>query len=258
MEKDIIEKWIVNWGSFAGSGDGDGCGNGSGYGFGYGSGYGCGYGFGYGCGYGDGDGSGSGYGCGYGSGYGDGSGSGYGSGCGYGSGDGSGSGNGSGDGSGCGSQIKKHTKRDVHYIDSIPTIIVSIFGNYAKGFLIREDTFELTKCYLAKDPVSGKVAHGDTLKEASVALYAKIMDSMTVEEKIESFCAQFEKGKKYKGKVFFDWHHILTGSCMFGRKQFVDERHLSLEDEYTVDQFIEICENAYGAERIKKLKEKWN
>ena len=124
--------------------------------------------------------------------------------------------------------------------------------------MIREDTFELTKCYLAKDPVSGKVAHGDTLKEASVALYAKITDSMTVEEKIESFCAQFEKGKKYKGKVFFDWHHILTGSCMFGRKQFVDEHHLSLEDEYTVDQFIEICENAYGAEEIRKLKERWN
>ena len=226
MEKDIIEKWIVNWGSFAGSGYGCGNGNGDGYGCGNGN--------------GDGDGSGSGYGFGYGSGYGDGDGSGY------------------GDGSGCGSQIKKHTKRDVHYIDSIPTIIVSIFGNYAKGFLIREDTFELTKCYLAKDPVSGKVAHGDTLKEASVALYAKIMDSMTVEEKIESFCAQFEKGKKYKGKVFFDWHHILTGSCMFGRKQFVDARHLSLEDEYTVDQFIEICENAYGAEEIRKLKEKWN
>ena len=124
--------------------------------------------------------------------------------------------------------------------------------------MIREDTFELTKCYLAKDPVSGKVTHGDTLKEASVALYAKIMDSMTVQEKIESFCAQFEKGKKYKGKVFFDWHHILTGSCMFGRKQFVDARHLSLEDEYTVDQFIEICENAYGADAIKKLKERWN
>lgn len=50
----------------------------------------------------------------------------------------------------------------------------------------------------------------------------------------------------------------MTGSCMFGRKQFVDARHLSLEDEYTVDQFIEICENAYGAETIKKLKEKWN
>lgn len=212
MEKDIIEKWIVNLGSFAGFGNG----NGNGYG----------------------NGNGSGDGSGYGNGSGDG--------CGYGSGD------------GYFLQIKKHTKRDVHYIDSIPTIIVSIFGNYAKGLVIREDTFELTKCYLAKDPVSGKVAHGDTLKEASVALYAKIMDSMTVQEKIESFCAQFEKGKKYKGKVFFDWHHILTGSCMFGRKQFVDARHLSLEDEYTVDQFIEICENAYGAETIKKLKEKWN
>lgn len=216
MEKDIIEKRIVNLGSFAGSGSG----------------------------YGDGSGFGDGFGSGYDSGSGDGFGSGF--------------GDGSGDGSGDGYQIKKHTKRDVHYIDSIPTIIVSIFGNYAKGLVIREDTFELTKCYLAKDPVSGKVAHGDTLKEASDALYEKIMDSMTVQEKIESFCAQFEKGKKYKGKVFFDWHHILTGSCMFGRKQFVDERHLSLEDEYTVDQFIEICENAYGADAIKKLKEKWN
>ena len=224
MEKDIIEKWIVNLDSFAGSRDGSGSGSGSG------------------SGNGDGDGNGNG------GGYGDSSGSGYGN--------GNGSGNGSGDGYFL--QIKKHTKRDVHYIDSIPTIIVSIFGNYAKGFVIREDTFELTKCYLAKDPVSGKVAHGDTLKEASVALYAKIMDSMTVQEKIESFCAQFEKGKKYKGKVFFDWHHILTGSCMFGRKQFVDARHLSLEDEYTVDQFIEICENAYGADAIKKLKERWN
>lgn len=204
MEKDIIEKRIVNLGSFAGSG----------YGYGFVA--------------VAGDGSGSGYGSGSGSGFVD------------------------------GYQIKKHTKRDVHYIDSIPTIIVSIFGNYAKGLVIREDTFELTKCYLAKDPVSGKVAHGDTLKEASDALYEKIMDSMTVQEKIESFCAQFEKGKKYKGKVFFDWHHILTGSCMFGRKQFVDERHLSLEDEYTVDQFIEICENAYGADVIKKLKERWN
>ena len=236
MEKDIIEKRIVNLGSFAGSGYGSGSGFGSGDGDGFGDG----------SGYGFGDGSGSGYG----------SGSGFGSG--YGSGSGSGFGFGDGDGSGSGYQIKKHTKRDVHYIDSIPTIIVSIFGNYAKGLVIREDIFELTKCYLAKDPVSGKVAHGDTLKEASVALYAKIMDSMTVQEKIESFCAQFEKGKKYKGKVFFDWHHILTGSCMFGRKQFVDARHLSLEDEYTVDQFIEICENAYGAETIKKLKEKWN
>ena len=204
MENNIIEKWIVNLDSFAGSSSGSSSGDG--------------------CGSGDGSGYGSGYGC----------------------------------GDGYFLQIKKHTKRDVHYIDSIPTIIVSIFGNYAKGFVIREDTFELTKCYLAKDPVSGKVAHGDTLKEASVALYAKITDSMTVEEKIESFCAQFEKGKKYKGKVFFDWHHILTGSCMFGRKQFVDEHHLSLEDEYTVDQFIEICENAYGAEEIRKLKERWN
>ena len=220
MEKDIIEKWIVNLGSFAGSGCGSGCGSGNGYGCGSGGGCGSGNGDGYGCGSGNGDS----YGCGSGNGY----------------------------------QIKKHTKRDVHYIDSVPTIIVSIFGNYAKGFVIREDTFELTKCYLAKDPVNGKVAHGDTLKEASVALYAKIMDSMTVQEKIESFCAQFEKGKKYKGKVFFDWHHILTGSCMFGRKQFVDEHHLSLEDEYTVNQFIEICENAYGANEIKKLKERWN
>lgn len=27
---------------------------------------------------------------------------------------------------------------------------------------------------------------------------------------------------------------------------------------YTVDEFIEICENDYGSEIIKELKERWN
>lgn len=32
---------------------------------------------------------------------------------------------------------------------------------------------------------------------------------------------------------------------------------LSLDSEYTVDEFLSLCENAYGGEIIKKLKEKF-
>lgn len=80
---------------------------------------------------------------------------------------------------------------------------------------------------------------------------------MTEEERISLFCKTFEKDKKYKGKIFFDWHSRLTGSCYFGRTQFVKDRNLDLEKEYSVDEFISIVENAYGSEIIKKVKKEW-
>ena len=36
------------------------------------------------------------------------------------------------------------------------------------------------------------------------------------------------------------------------------DRGLDVDAEYTVDEFIEICENAYGGEIINQLKERWN
>ena len=202
--------------------------NGSGYGYGSGSGYGSGDGYGS----GSGDGSGDGYGSGYGSGYG------------YGSGSGSGDGYGSGDG------ISKYNDHHVFMIDNIPTIITSIHGNVAKGFILNKD-LTLEKIFVVKG--NNKFAHGKTLKEAVADLQKKIFDDLDIEEKIEMFNKQFNRVEKYSGEEFYKWHHILTGSCTAGRDNFVRENNLDLKKLYTVDEFIKITKDSYGGNIIKKL-----
>ena len=80
---------------------------------------------------------------------------------------------------------------------------------------------------------------------------------MSEDDRIAAFVEQFSPDKAYKGEEFFKWHNILTGSCLFGRKQFVESHGLDLNAEYTVKEFISLCENDYGQEVIKKLKEKY-
>ena len=66
------------------------------------------------------------------------------------------------------------------------------------------------------------------------------------------------KNKKYPAENFYEWHHYLTGSCEMGRKSFMQDRNITFDDMYTVDEFITLCENSYGGEIIKELKERWN
>ena len=215
---------------FISSGDGSGDGYGSGSGSGYGSGSGSG------SGYGDGSGSGSG------------SGSGYGSGSGSGYGDGSGSGSGYGDGSG----IKSLNGHTVYNVDDTPTVFFNIKGNFAKCAILDCKT-SLLPCFVDKG--GGLFAHGSTLHEAHTALQAKLLKRKPIEERIADFKAEFESGKKYPASEFFKWHHILTGSCEFGRREFCRQHNIDLENgQYTVEEFIEVTKNAYGGETIKKLK----
>ena len=223
-----------------GSGCGSGFGSVPGCGAGFGDGFGSGYGYGFGSGSGKGSGSGSG----------DGDGSGFGSG----SGDGSGCGDGSGSGFGYGFGIEMFNNQQVRSIDDIPTIISNLKGNIAKGFILNSD-FTLSPCFVVKH--NSIFAHGETLHEAQQALESKLFDEMEVEEKIEMFLKEFEPNKKYKGSVFFDWHNKLTGSCDMGRTIFIRDNNLSLDDEYTVDEFIAITENSYGSEIIRQLKASW-
>lgn len=220
-----VKKWISDNAIF-----GNRDGNGSGYGDGYGNGNGSGNGYGSGSGCGDGSGDGKGYGNGYG----------------YGSGDGRGSGRGYG--------IKEIEGKQVYTIDGIQTIITHIKESYAKGFIIKKD-FTLMPCYVAKG--NGYFAHGNTLKEANAALRSKILTNLDIEETIKHFIEKFEKGKTYPGTEFFEWHHYLTGSCLMGREAFVKSNDLNLDDRFTVEEFIKICENDYGSEIIKKLKTIW-
>lgn len=201
-----------------------------------------------------------GYSCGSDYGFGFGSGNGYGSGSGNGYGDGKGScsvrgsGYGNGPGYGVGEGIKSFNGKTVYLIDEIQTIISTIKGNLAKGFILHSD-LSLSSCYICKS--NGYFAHGETLKEARQALREKMLKNMNIDETIEQFLSTFEKEKKYPVKDFYNWHHYLTGSCEMGRKSFLRDRNINFDDMYTVDEFIDICKDSFGNEAILKLKEKW-
>ena len=231
-------------------------------------GYGCGSGKGtdYGSGYGGGDGYGDGRGCGsgyshhYGFGYicGDGVGNGSDSGSGYGYGSGNGSGNDNGDcnesveGSGISVMNMKTFKGHiVDYIDSVPTIITNIHNNVASGFIIGFD-MTLIPCYVAK--AGNYFAHGKTLKDAVKDAEAKAMGAMPIGEQIEKFIEVFgSMDSEHTGKEFYDWHHILTGSCRMGRDKFCKENGIDLTKKYSVRYFLNITKNSYGGDIIKRI-----
>ena len=215
----------------------------SGYGSNYGSGDGCGYGSFFSSG--DGSGHNLGYSLGIGSGDGSGSGSGYGSEIGSGYGDGVGYGD--------GLKIKRIKNDLIFYVDETPTIFDHIKGNIAKGRIVDTNDFSLKECYIVKN--EHYFAHGETLKQALADLEEKALDNIPVEEKINEFRKKFNNKDKYSGNDFFTWHHILTGSCLAGRNNFIESGHYDLSKTYTVKQFIRICENAYGKRVIKRLKE---
>ena len=190
---------------------------------------------------GSGSGSGSGYGCGYGYGYGSGYGYGY----------GSGDGDGDGDGYGYGYGIATFGGDPVHSIDGVRTIIRSVHGNMAMGAILQAD-LTLRKCYIVKG--SGYFAHGDTLPAAMEALRDKLFEDMPEEERIEAFLSEFKPGEKYLAKLFYEWHHRLTGSCEMGRKDFANTHGIDIEnDTMTREEFAELTKNAYGGEVIRTL-----
>lgn len=206
---------------------------------------------GYGYGYGEGDGYGGGYsdGSGDGSGYGEGDGYGYGGG-GYGDGDGGGYGGGYGDGEGIPDKINN---MQIYYVDDVPTIITHVVGNIAKGYIVGEN-LSLKPCYIVKS--GNYFAHGKTKEQAIADVNAKAFSNLDIKQKINEFFKVFKLDKKYKGHEFFKWHNLLTGSCQMGRESFVRCNNLSLDDDYTVREFIDICKNAYGSEIIKQLENK--
>lgn len=221
-------------------------------------------GYGIGGGHGPGSGSGDGYGSDNGSGYGGGDGSGYGTvEChGYATGDGNGSGSASGSGYGNGGgygydydgvkNIEAFNGMVVHEIDNIPTLIDSVHGNFAKGRILSHN-LTTRPCFIAK--MGDYFAHGKTLKQAFADVREKFIRKLPIKERIEQFNARYpDRNIKVPASELFSWHHILTGSCLMGRKQFCEERGLDYKNgEYTVNMFIHLTKNAYGGDIIRQL-----
>jgi hypothetical protein len=95
------------------------------------------------------------------------------------------------------------------------------------------------------------------LKEAEAALAEKIFDNMDTDEKIDAFLKEFDLTSKYPAKMFYEWHHKLTGSCEFGRNQFVKNHDIDIENGmYTVREFIDITKGDYGGQIIEQIAER--
>ena len=176
-------------------------------------------------------------------------------------GDGSGDGDvygdvyGSGYGDVYGDGIEKINGQKVYPIDNTPTLIDSVHGNYARGSILNSD-LTLSPCYIAK--CGDYFAHGETLKEAVEDATEKYAKNQPVEGRIRVFNEKYpDRNKKVPAMELFNWHHILTGSCLMGRKNFCKNRGIDYEnEEYTVNEFIALTENAYGGDVIKQLKDK--
>ena len=180
-------------------------------------------------------------------------GNGSGSGSGNGSGSGSGSGNGDGYsyGYGDGYGVKGIHGHKVYMVDDTQTIITSVRGNVAQGFILQSD-LQLEPCYIVKE--NNKFAHGNTLRDAFTSLQEKQYDDSTKEERIEAFRQKFPAyDTKYDNRDLFAYHHVLTGSCRMGRESFVADKGLSLDGKTTVREFVELTKNAYGGDIIKQL-----
>ena len=206
---------------------------------------------------GDGSGDGSGYGSGDGSGYGDCDGSGSGDGSGYGSGDGSGygdcDGSGSGDGSGYGDCVKEFNGRKVYDIDSVSTLIYAVRGNITKGAVLCRD-LTLKDCWMARR--GNFFAHGDTLHEAVEAVEAKWRENRPLDDRIAEFLKTHPSLDEPYGDLF-EWHHILTGSCEFGRRQWCDGHGYKPTDSITLRTFLTETVGDYGGYVIRQVAQKY-
>ena len=196
-----------------------------------------------------GSGSGSGSGSGYGSGYGFGDGFGDGFGYGSGSGDGDGDGDGSGYGDGSGSGVKEFTGHKVYDIDSVPTLIFAVKGDVAKGATLKKD-MSLKDCWIAKR--GNFFAHGDTLHAAVEAVEAKWRENRPLDERIAEFVKTHPALDEEYGDLF-DWHHILTGSCEFGRRQWCEEHGYKPTDSITLRTFLTETAGDYGGDVIRQV-----
>lgn len=219
------------------SGHGSVFSNGSGYGYGFSDSHG------YGSGFSDGGGVSSDDNFDYGDGYG------------YGGGKGSGKGSGSGSGYGYsdGSDLKSLNSQPVDMIDNVPTILTSIIGNAAKGFIVCAD-LSLAPTFVCKQ--GNTFAHGETLHKAREALLEKLFDDMPTEERIAAFCAEFKPGVKRPAMNFFSWHHRLTGSCEQGRREFARQHDVDIDrDEMTPEEFFALTRDSYGGSIIRHTEE---
>ena len=171
---------------------------------------------------------------------------------GSGSGPGHGYGDGSGDGPGYGDGIKSYNGHEVYIIDDLQTIIYLVHGNIAKGATINEDR-TLADCYIAK--CEDYFAHGETAKQAMADAQSKAYQNKPIEERVDYVVKKYpDVDVPIEHSALFSLHNFLTGSCLFGRKEFAKAHSLDPEHgSMTMREFISLTKDAFGGDNIRQL-----
>ena len=120
---------------------------------------------------------------------------------------------------------------------------------YAALGVLRKD-MSLKDCWIAKR--GNFFAHGDTLHEAVEAVEAKWRENRPLDERIAEFVKTHPELDEEYGDLF-EWHHILTGSCEFGRRQWCEEHGYKPTDSITLRAFFEQTKNDYGRVVIRRV-----
>ena len=135
----------------------------------------------------------------------------------------------------------------------MPTAITGVFGNYAQGFTIKNNSIKVF-CFIAR--VDNSFAHGETLRKAVEDASRKALQSKPIEERIHDTVKKYpDPLRLIPNSELFSLHNVLTGSCEFGRKRFCERHGISLDCSMTMDQFISLTINDFGGNNIKLLAE---
>lgn len=94
------------------------------------------------------------------------------------------------------------------------------------------------------------------MRDAQMALQEKLYDDMSLDDRISAFLSCHNLTTAYPNRDLFVWHHRLTGSCLAGRKAWVDSRGIDMDGSTTVADFIRLCENDFGRDVIRALKKR--
>ena len=108
----------------------------------------------------------------------------------------------------------------------------------------------LRDCWIAKR--GGFFAHGDTLHAAVEAVEAKWMENRPLDERIAEFAKTHPALDEEYGDLF-EWHHVLTGSCEFGRRQWCEEHGYKPTDSITLRTFLTETVGNYGGDVIRRV-----
>ena len=109
---------------------------------------------------------------------------------------------------------------------------------------------QLIRTYVAR--CGNSYAHGATMHEALHAAQAKWMETRPLEDRIAEFIKTHPELDDVYDDLFY-WHHVLTGSCEAGRKEWCRIHGLLPTDAITVRSFIELTRDDYGRDAIIEL-----